>query len=347
MKVESMSLGKIVIYGAGSIGSTIGGWLTPNHPGVHLIARREHAEIMKNEGLTLSGPDESSEKVSVNVINDLSEITDAKVLVLTVKNYDLKEAAKDISLKLDDAVVIVALQNGVENQLVLEKIFSNVIYGVVGYSAMIVEPGVVKYQSRGPVYLGTIDNRSGPLLEEICGMFNLGLDAEVTRRLQDTVHCKVVLNLTNALFTLIGLHHRKLTSYTKLATITSRLINEGIDIIQAAGYKEYFMKNYPSWRTLRWGLKLPSFIRTAVLKRNVKHSILNSMGQDVLIKRKKETELEFLNGYMLNLANSVGVEAPLNKALYDLCKSEFSRTDFHPLSIERVWNQLDLESIKE
>ncbi|NIQ05709.1 MAG: hypothetical protein GWO20_08285, partial [Candidatus Korarchaeota archaeon] len=108
----------------------------------------------------------------------------------------------------------------------------------------------------------------------------------------------------------------KFSSYAKLATITSMLINEGIDIIQAAGYNEYSMKNYPSWRTLRLGSKLPSFIRTSVLKRNVKHSILNSMGQDVLIKGKKKTELEFLNGYILNLANSVGVEAPLNKALF-------------------------------
>jgi len=342
-----MSLGKIVIYGAGSIGSTIGGWMTPNHPDVHLIARKEHADVMKERGLTLSGQDESSETVSVNVIDDLSEITDAKLLVLAVKNYDLKEAANDISSKLGDKVIVVALQNGVENQLVLQKFFSKVIYGVVGYSAMIVEPGVAKYQSRGPVYLGTIDNRSRLLLEEMGRIFNLGLEAEVTGRLQDTVHCKIVLNLTNALFTLIGLHYRKISSYAKLAAITSRLVNEGIDIVQAAGYKEYSMKNYPSWRTLRLGLKLPSFIRTAVLKRNVKHSILNSMGQDVLIKRKEKTELEFLNGYIVNLANSVGVEAPLNKALYDLCKGEFSRTDFHPLSIEKVGDQLGPESIKE
>ncbi|NIQ05707.1 MAG: ketopantoate reductase family protein, partial [Candidatus Korarchaeota archaeon] len=66
----------MVIYGAGSIGSTIGGWMTPNYPSVHLIARREHADVMKEEGLTLSGPDEGSENISVNVIKDLSEIAD-------------------------------------------------------------------------------------------------------------------------------------------------------------------------------------------------------------------------------------------------------------------------------
>ncbi|NIQ05708.1 MAG: hypothetical protein GWO20_08280, partial [Candidatus Korarchaeota archaeon] len=93
---------------------------------------------------------------------------------------DLEEAADDIFSRLGDEAVVVALQNGVENQLVLQKLFSKIIYGVVGYSAMIAEPGVVKYQSRGPVYLGTTDNRSGQLLKKICEIFNLGLDAEVT-----------------------------------------------------------------------------------------------------------------------------------------------------------------------
>jgi 2-dehydropantoate 2-reductase len=336
-----MSLGEIVIYGAGSIGSTIGGWITPNYRNVYLIGRGEHAKAMKERGLTLFKEGERPETIAVNLVDDLTEVTNAKVLVLTVKNYDLEKAAKDISSKLDDEVIIVALQNGVENQRVLPEYFSKVIYGVVGYSAMILNPSVARYQSRGPVYLGTIDNELKYSIEEICQVFNLGFEAEITRRLQDTVNCKIVLNLTNALFTLVGLNYREISSYDKLATIASKLLNEGIGIIQATGYKEYPMKNYPSWRTLRLGLKLPSFIRTRVLRRSVKHAILNSMGQDVLLKRRKETELESFNGYIVNTADSMGIEAPLNRALYNLCKSEFNRSDFQPLSIEKAWDQLN------
>jgi len=340
-----MSLDDIVIYGAGSIGSAIGGWITPSYPNVYLIARGEQAKVMKEQGLTLYRvTDQKPEAVAVNLVDDLAEVPSAKVLILAVKNYDLEEAAKDISSKLDDEAIIVALQNGVENQRILPKHFSKVIYGVVGFSAMIVKPGVVKYQSRGPVYLGTVDNELKYSIEEIYQTFNQGFEAEITHRLQDTVNCKIVLNLTNALFTLVGLNYREISSYSKLATIASKLLNEGIDIIQAAGYKEYPMKNYPSWRTLRLGLKLPSFVRTRVLERSVEHAIVNSMGQDVLLKQRKETELESLNGYILNMANSIGIEALYNRALYDLCKSEFNRSDFQPISIERVWDKLNLSS---
>ena len=335
-----MSLGDIVIYGAGSVGSTIGGWLTPKYHDVYLTARGEHAKVMNERGLALLGTNKTPETVAVKLIGSLSEAPNAKVVILAVKNYDLEEAARDIFSKLGDKSTIVALQNGVENQSVLPKYFSSVIYGVVGYSAMITKPGTVEYQSRGPVYLGTIDNKPQYSTEEICQTFNLGFLAEITSRLQDTVHCKIVLNLTNALFTLVGLNYSEISSYDKLATMASRLVNEGIDVIQAAGYKEYHFKNYPSWRTLRSGLKLPSFMRTSVLKRNVKHALLNSMGQDVLMKHRKETELEFLNKYILDMADSAGMQAPCNKALYDLCKSSFNQQDFQPLTVDEVWDVL-------
>jgi 2-dehydropantoate 2-reductase len=337
-----MSLGDIVIYGAGSIGSTIGGWLTPEHHDVYLMARGEHAKIMNEHGLTLLETNRNPEIVNVKLINSLSEAPNARVVVVAVKNYDLEGAAQDIFSKLGNKPTIVALQNGVENQRVLPKYFSSVIYGVVGYSAMITEPGTVEYQSRGPVYLGTIDNKPEYSMKEICQTFNQDFQAEITSRLQDTVHCKIVLNLTNALFTLVGLNYSEISSYDKLATMASKLVNEGIDVIQAAGYREYPFKNYPSWRTLRLGLKLPSFMRTSVLKKNVEHALLNSMGQDVLIKRRKETELEFLNKYVLDLANSAGVQALCNRALYNQCKSSFNQQDFRPMTIEEVWDLLKI-----
>jgi len=316
--------------------------LTPEYHNVYLTARGEHAKIMKEHGLTLIETDKASETVNVKLINNLSEVPEAGVVILTVKNYDLEDAARDIFSKLGNKPIIVALQNGVENQKVLPKYFSSLIYGVIGYSAMITKPGTVEYQSRGPVYLGTIDNKLEYSIEEICQTFNLGFQAEITPRLQDTVHCKIVLNLTNALATLVGLNYSKISSYDKLATMASKLINEGIDVIKAAGYREYPFKNYPSWRTLRLGLKLPSFMRTSVLKRNVEHALLNSMGQDVLVKRRKETELEFLNKYVLDLAHSAGLEAPCNRTLYNLCKSAFNKQDFRPLTIEEACDLLKI-----
>ncbi len=337
-----MHLGNMVIYGAGSIGSTIGGWMTPKYSDIYLIARGEHAKAMKVHGLSLCRSRTSKpETVAVNLVNDLKEVSNAKVVVLTVKTYDLIEAANDISSKLGDDVLVVALQNGVDNQRVLPDYFSKVIYGIVGYSGMVLKPGFVIYQSKGPIYLGTIGNKLQNQIEEICQTFNLGFETEITRRFQDTVHSKIVLNLTNALFTLVGLNYQFVTSYDKLATLASNLVNEGIHIVQKAGYKEYPMKNYPTWRTLRLGLKLPSFFRTRVLKKTMKHMITNSMGQDVLQRKKKTTELDAFNGYIVALANSIGISAPYNNTLHKMCKEKFRRSNFKPLAVDDVWDSFN------
>lgn len=107
---------KIVIYGVGGIGATLGGWLTQGYENVYLLARGENAKALKTNGLILYERENNNpEPIPVKVIEDLNELTSIDVVVITVKNYDLEEVAKDISKKLGDKPIIVGLQNGFEN----------------------------------------------------------------------------------------------------------------------------------------------------------------------------------------------------------------------------------------
>jgi len=122
---------EFVIFGAGAVGASIGTWVYPNYPHVSLLARGEHAAVMKEQGVTMiqyQHP-KKSEKISVPVIDDLEESSNANVVILSVKNYSLEEAAKTISEKLGDPVVV-TIQNGVENQKILPRYFSKLIFGV-------------------------------------------------------------------------------------------------------------------------------------------------------------------------------------------------------------------------
>ena len=64
------------------------------------------------------------------------------------------------------------------------------------------------------------------------------------------------------------------------------------------------------------------------------------MKQDMIIRQKTQSELESLNGYFLKLANSLGVDAPYNKVLYEICKEHFKKTPYQPLEPEEVYNIL-------
>ena len=112
---------KLVFFGAGVIGGSVGGWIASRYEHTYLLDQGEVAEALKTKGVTLYPEDERSnqETVRVKVIDDLAEVPDADVVVLGVKNYSLDPVAKAIRDKVGDGPVIVAMQNGVENQRIL------------------------------------------------------------------------------------------------------------------------------------------------------------------------------------------------------------------------------------
>lgn len=333
----------VIVYGAGAVGSTIGGWLSQHYPNVSLLARGKNAEVMKTKGLTLYKPKKKIklEIIPVRVIEDLAEQPSAEVIIIAVKNYNLEEVAKDIKEKMKEEPIIVALQNGVENQKVLSKYFSKVIYGVVCYNAWRDGPGIFGYHRQGPVILGTIDNKYRSELEEISQIFNLGCKTEITEKLQDTTRSKMIINLMNSLMTLVGHGSQEFTLNKKLLRVAGNLIREGIDILQAAGYHEYRIKTAPAWRSYTLLLKLPAFITLFIFRRKVKKMVINSMAQDILNKEKKQTELDTLNGAFLELADSVNHPAPYNRTIYEICKQRFNQPEFQPLSVNKLWEKIE------
>ena len=55
------------------------------------------------------------------------------------------------------------------------------------------------------------------------------------------------------------------------------------------------------------------------------------------------TELEYLNGYIVGLADQWGLKAPYNRAIYRLCREQFANPDFEPLDIQEVWQAVQAE----
>ena len=133
----------IVVYGAGAIGSTLAGWLFPHINNLYLLARGDNAKFMKKKGLILyHGENDNPEPIPIKIIEDLGELSNIDIVLIAVKNYDLEQVSKDIVEKVGDKAIIVGLQNGMENQSILPKYFSKIIYGVIVMSAWRDKPGI-------------------------------------------------------------------------------------------------------------------------------------------------------------------------------------------------------------
>ncbi len=334
---------KILFFGAGVIGGSVAGWIAPYHDNLFVLDQGETAAALKENGITLylGGEPDKRQHVKVNVIDSIDQAADADIIVLGVKNYSLEPVAKMLKEKVGDRAVIVSMANGRVNQEILPKYFSRVVYCVVSYNAWMDKPGVIGYQKKGPLVIGTPDNGLQAELKQVSDLFNRGVETIITPHLQDAVHCKIVINLTNSVTTLVGHRFREISDPAAFQRILSGLLWEGVEIVKAAGHRECKLGGMPSWAILWLGAKLPRIVTKPLFDRNVKKMVMSSMAQDVIQRGGKDNELDSINGYIVGLADKLGLKAPINRAIYTMCKREFAKPDFQPLDVKEVWVEIE------
>ena len=333
---------KTVIIGAGAIGSCFGGWLSEVYDDVYIYDLPEVAQLIKENGITLykQGEEDNKTKIAVKIIDDLAEAADADIIAIAVKNYSLEAVSKSIKEQVTGDPIIIALQNGIENQSILPKYFEKVIYSIIEFNAWFDEPGVVGYQNKGPFILGTKDNDLQEELASVTKYLSEAFETVPTDRIRDAAYCKMVINLTNSFTTLVGFKYREIGSLPLFKKMLSNSMYEGVKIVQAAGVKEYHVGNMPSWSKIKASATLPDFITNGIFKKNLEKMVLSSMAQDIIQRKSGVSELESLIGHFINLADKYNVPAPYNKTIYELCKREFAKPEFKPLTEEEVWAEV-------
>lgn len=329
---------KVVILGAGAIGGCLGGWLSEVYNEIYLLDQGEVAKNLKERGLTLykQGQENNKKKISVKVIDKLSDVDNIDIIAIAVKNYSLEAVAKSIREQVKGEPIIIGLQNGTANQTILPKYFKKVIFSVIEFNAWFDEPCVIGYQNKGPFVLGTLGSSSEEL-KTVSEFMRKAVETITTDRIRDAAYCKMVINLTNSYTTLVGFKYREISSMPLFKKVLSNSMYEGVKIIKAAGIKEFKVGNMPSWGKIKASATLPDFITNGIFKKNLDKMVLSSMAQDIIQRKAGTSELDSLLGHFVELADKYKVKAPYNEAVYELCKTEFAKSTFTPLTEEQVW----------
>jgi len=332
----------VLIVGAGAIGLSVAGWIFPHNKNLHLLARGESLDAIRSNGLRFYqiGQEPATVPIQLKAIESLNEIPPPDIIIITVKNYDLDQTAQMLKNHLgNNQPIVAAFQNGIENQQILPKYFTKIIYGVVCYNAWREGAGKAAYVKRGHLIIGTPANELQPELKSVKSVLEPGLECAITDRLWDAVHCKLAINLINALMALVGFRKRSIESEKILVHMTTRLLGEGIQVLQAAGFKEHLLGSMPSWSDIQKAVDNPESPTNPLHDFIVNRVGPTSMTQDVF-NGKPNTELESLTGYMLELASRAGVPMPINKAIYEIAKEKF-RPDFKPIQEIDLWEMVN------
>lgn len=331
-----------LVFGAGAIGTAVAAWLNDGYIHVSLFDRQEASDHINQQGLEVYHGDnpEKRFKHKIKAYSNLDEVPTPDVIVLCIKNYSLDGVSKVLVDKFGKDVLIIALQNGMENQKVLPQYFNQVIYGVVCFNAWADTHGVVGYQKKGPIALGHNGGISESTLNSVVRDFNQGVETLAYRKLADAVHSKIVINLTNSLTTLVALHQNDQSKSKDFQKLLTSMTYEGIKVMKAAGYRESKLGGMPGWLLITAAGVLPGFITRKPYLKNLKKMVVSSMAQDIIVNGGSSSELESINGYVLGLAKRHGVKTPINDAIYQVCKEEFMKSPFKPVSVEYIWQRV-------
>ena len=301
---------RVLMVGAGAVGGFIGAHLA--HAGVDLsfLLRPRTYEAVHSRGLTLRSG-QTSITVHPQVATDPATLAPPDIIMLGVKCYDLDEVIQRIRPLLTPDTVIVTFQNGVdtEERLTAALDQGHVVAGVIYIYARIAEPGVIDHIARGQV---TIGERSGDtttsrmtVLRDLFAQTPIPctVSRNITRVKWEKMCWNVVFNpLTVLLDDCVA---KALADDDTLALITA-IVRETIQVAE------------------QFGVVLPPETpETVVSATQAIRDIHTSMFDDW--KTGRQTEIEYLNGYLVRHARTFGIPVPVNETLYRLVKAKTAR----------------------
>lgn len=136
---------KIAIIGAGGIGTYLAGLLARAGHELFLIGRQgPHLEAIRQSGLTVRTRGEEW-CIPMIATDDPTRLKPVDVVIVSVKQYDLEQAARNIKPIIGPNTMVVPIQNGVTSHETLQRILGpgHALGGTVFISAALDAPGVV------------------------------------------------------------------------------------------------------------------------------------------------------------------------------------------------------------
>jgi 2-dehydropantoate 2-reductase len=235
------------------------------------------------------------------------------VILLTVKSYDTEPMLKALTACFPDPPPVVSLQNGLGN---LEKIEAYVgrektIGGRVIFGVEFIEPGRVKVTvSADKTMLGGLpEGIERAIVENFAQMLTAaGIPAEATGSIEKYIWGKVLYNCAlNGLATLMNVHYGVLLSSDSTREIMHQVVREIFNVVRASGI------------TLDWGEpeEYTELLFSTLIPRTFDHH--PSMLQDIL--RHKRTEIDALNGAVVQKGREKEIDLPYNWAITKLIKA--------------------------
>jgi 2-dehydropantoate 2-reductase len=313
---------KVLSFGAGAIGTYIGGSLALCGHSVTFLERPEAAEILHLNGITLSRGNQTNHIQFPHVVSNLAEAlanNSYDVALFALKAFDTKDAVQELAQFTNQIPPILCLQNGVENETILAEVLGKdkVIPGTVTSAVGRVDVGNIYLERlRGVGIAG-----EHPFTHQLIQALNeAGLNARYYARGSDMKWSKMITNLlANATSAILNMTPSEIYAHSGLFELEKAQILEALAVMKKKQIQVVDLPGTPV-RALVFAIQnLPGNLSRLVLKRGVgggRGGKMPSFHIDLHNQRPK-SEVEYLNGAVVRLGAKLNLQTPANRVLTD------------------------------
>ena len=308
---------QIAIIGAGAIGSALGALLHRAGQNVLLIGRPAHVAAIRQDGLQVDGK-MGNFTVKLEATERLNSRPD--IALLTVKTQDVTDALKANLTFLTD-VPVVTFQNGVRSDELAASLLSRkqILSAVVLMHVTYLSPGKVTMVFPGKLVLGRPFGPRDGQLEKVSQILNQAVSTRMSDNIQGAHWLKLIVNLNNALPAITNRTMSQVYENGFLRDLAVGLMREGLRVINRANIRLESLPNFSVGltRLMSW---IPPGLAGRIAANKVRRlttlwPLLGSTLQS--IQRGRPSEIDYLNGEIVELGKVYGEAAPLNTKIVD------------------------------
>lgn len=287
----------IIVFGSGAIGSIYAARLADRHD-VTVVARPAHVEAISRNGLRLVGREERV--VRVRAVTQIDAIAPDTLVLLTTKVNDNQAAADVLAPLVRPDTIVLCVQNGLRGERIVKEAIGDrcvILRAITQFGAIFREAGVVDLKVIGYTLVERHE-RSAGLVDLLTAS---GLDGRISPDIDVDVWRKLIFNcVINPITAINGLLVGEIAD-TRLDPLKQLVIDECLAVARADG------------------VTLDVDFQQALRDQFGPSRNIASMRQDLM--KRKVTEIDHMNGAVVDLGRRFGIACPVNAALVAIIKA--------------------------
>jgi 2-dehydropantoate 2-reductase len=308
----------IGVIGSGAIGCLVAAYLKLEGEDVSLVGRADSVKAIQQNGLQISGV-RGNFKVEIKISEQLNYFP--QLLILATKTQDIECAIKD-NISLIRNTQILTIQNGVQAENIVARFLpkENIVSSIVMFGATYLEPAKLVHNFEGSWILGwPFDKKQPEGLAGLSKILNKAFPTLVSENIVGMKFLKIFANANNCLAGILGKSMQEVFSDLDVSRISIAIWKEGLKIIDKAGIKLVSLPGLPVENITRL-TSMPTsqaaVVFSQIMKNLSKEPLYGSILQSIM--RGRSSEIDYINGEFIRLAEANKITAPLNSVLVDM-----------------------------